>query len=120
MGAALLVPGIFFLVQRQTGIRADATVADCEITGAGRLEDTHCTGSWVVGGSLLDGGHVVLGTISGAEQSDVGKKLDVTVNGDTAYTRELATPLVLIGLGLIPCGVMLLFVMRLVRLRNGA
>jgi hypothetical protein len=102
MAAALLWPGIFFLVQRQTGVRAMATVDECKTHGAGRYERTHCTGTWVVGGSLLDGGHIVVGSINGADQSDVGKTLDVTLRGDEAYTRGLALPLLLIGLGLVP------------------
>lgn len=102
MAATLLWPGIFFLVQRQTGTRALATVSECETTGAGKYESTHCTGSWIVGGSLLDGGHVVVGSINGAGQSDVGKTIDVTLRGDEAYTRGLALPLLLIGLSLIP------------------
>jgi hypothetical protein len=44
---------------------------------------------------------VVVGTIQGAEQSDEGKSLDVTLRGDTAYSRGLALPLVLTGLGLL-------------------
>jgi hypothetical protein len=105
--AGLLVPGIFLLVQRQTGPRATATVGDCVTTGAGRYASTHCTGTWIVGGSLLEGGHVVYGTIDGADTSDVGKTIDVTLRGDTAYSRALALPLLLIGLGLMP-GLLLL------------
>ncbi len=115
MAAALLWPGIFFLVQRQTGPRASATVGDCVTTGAGRYASTHCTGSWIVGGSLLDGGHVVVGSINGADQSDVGKTIDVTLRGDEAYTRGLALPLLLIGLGLVPTAMAVLFLAALVR-----
>ena len=94
--------GIFLLVQRQVGPRASATVADCVTSGAGRYMSVHCTGSWVVGGSLLDGGHVVVGTIDGADTGDIGKTIDVTLRGDTAYSRGLNLPLLLIGLGLVP------------------
>jgi hypothetical protein len=118
MAAALLWPGIFFLVQRQTGTRALATVAECETTGAGRYETTHCSGSWVIGGSLLDGGHVVVGSVNGAGQSDVGKTIDVTLRGDEAYTRGLTLPLLLIGLGLIPAATALLLVRALLRPRR--
>lgn len=118
MAAALLWPGIFFLVQRQTGTRASATVAECETTGAGRYESTHCTGSWMVGGSLLDGGHVVVGSVNGADQSDVGKTIDVTLRGDEAYTRGLALPLLLIGLGLIPAAAAVLLARALIIRRS--
>lgn len=117
--AILLTPGIFLLVQRQTGIPAQASVDECETTGSGRYESTHCSGSWIVGGSLLEGGHVVVGTIDGAEQSDQGKTIDVMVHGDTAYSRSLATPLVLIGFGLCPAIVALLLAVQLIFRRLG-
>jgi hypothetical protein len=94
--------GTFLIVQRETGTRARATVADCVQSGGSRNARTDCTGSWVIGGSLVGGGgHVVVGNIDGAETSDVGKTIDVTVSGGTAYTRSLALPIVLIGLGLV-------------------
>lgn len=65
-----------------------ATVGDCDVSGAGRNRQVHCTGSWIVGGSLLGNGHVVVGTIIGAETDDVGKTLDVTIIGDEAYTAS--------------------------------
>jgi hypothetical protein len=101
-GAVIAGSGVFLLVQRQTGTRAIATVGDCRVTGAGRYRSVHCTGSWIVGGSLLEGGHVVVGTIDGVDEGSVGKKIDVTLRGDTAYARGLALPLLLIGLGLVP------------------
>jgi hypothetical protein len=118
LAASLLAPGIFFLVQRETGTRASATVAECKTTGAGKYADTHCTGSWTVGGSLIDGGHVVVGTISGVDQRDVGKVVDVTLRGDTAYSRSLTGPLLLIGLGLIPTAGAVFVVVAMVRRRH--
>ena len=99
--AVLIGAGVFLLVQRQTGTRALATVGDCVSTGGGRWASTHCTGSWVVGGPLLEGGHVVVGTIQGVEESSVGKTVEVTLRGDEAYSRGLALPLLLVGLGLV-------------------
>jgi hypothetical protein len=99
IAATVFGAGVFLLVQRQTGPRASATVDRCVTRGTGRRAQTYCTGSWIVGGSLLAGGHVVVGTIQGAEQSDEGKTLDVTLRGDTAYSRGLALPLVLVALG---------------------
>jgi len=115
MAGALLWPGIFFLVQRQTGTRASATVDECRTTGSGRYESTHCSGSWIAGGSLLDGGHVVVGSINGADQSDVGKTIDVTLRGDEAYTTGLTLPVLLIGLGLIPVAAAVLLARGLFR-----
>lgn len=118
MAVCLLWPGIFFLVQRQTGVRAEATVGDCEVTGAGRYQRTHCTGTWIVGGSLLDGGHVIFGTINDADPSQVGKTIDVTLRGDEAYTLDLLLPIMLIGFGLIPIAIDVFLVWALVRRRR--
>ncbi len=119
LGAALLVPGVSLLVIHATGTPAQATVDDCETTGAGRYEATHCSGSWVVGGSLLDGGHVVLGSIDGADETDQGKTLDVVVHGDRAYTHSLTIPLVLAGIGACPVLVAIAIALRLRRPREG-
>jgi hypothetical protein len=98
--ATMVGSGVFLLVQRQTGTRAEATVGDCVTSGGGRYRKVHCTGTWIVGGPLIAGGHVVWGTITGVDTDSVGKKVDVTLRGDTAYARGLALPLLLIGLGL--------------------
>ncbi len=113
IGATMIGSGIFLLVQRENGARAFATVGDCTVIGRGRYRHTHCTGSWVVGGPLTAGGHVVVGTISGADERDLGKTIDVTLRGDTAYTRAIAVPLLLIGLGLIPGAVGALVLVRM-------
>jgi hypothetical protein len=98
----LLAGGVSLLVQRDTGTRAKATVAECTHSGGSRNYTTHCTGSWVVGGDLVGGnGHVVVGTINGADSGDVGKTVDVTVSGNRAQTRSLLLPILLIGLGLL-------------------
>ena len=98
---AVLGGGMFLLVQRETGTRARATVTGCVESGGGRYATIDCSGTWVVGGSLVGGnGHVVVGTVQGAAQGDVGKTVDVTVSGDTAYVRSITLPLALIGLGL--------------------
>ena len=104
--AAMTAAGVFLLVQRQTGARAQATVDDCVASGAGRYRTVHCTGTWIVGGSLLEGGHVIVGTIDGVDEDAVGKTIDVTLRGGTAYSRDLTLPLLLIGLGLVPGAVM--------------
>jgi hypothetical protein len=120
IASVMIGSGVFLLVQRQTGPRASVTVADCVTSGAGRYASVHCTGSWVVGGSLLDGGHVVVGTIDGADTSDVGKTIDVTLRGDTAYTRGLTLPLLLIGIGLVPAAGIALRVRTVLRARHSS
>jgi hypothetical protein len=110
IAAGLLAPGIFFLVQRETGPRGVATVDSCDTTGSGRYQRTECSGTWVVGGSLLDKGSIVVGTIQGAEDSDVGKTIDVTFAGDQAYSRDPTLPLVLIGFGLLALAIAVIIV----------
>jgi hypothetical protein len=102
VAAALIGGGVALLIQGQTDPRASASVGDCKTTGAGRFARTHCTGSWIAGGSLLQGGHVIVGTIEGVDRRDVGKTIEVTLRGDTAYARRITLPLLLIGLGLVP------------------
>jgi hypothetical protein len=102
-GLAILGAGIFRLVQDETGTRAVATVSDCSGVDTQYSHET-CTGSWVIGGSLLAGGHVEVGDISGAHDKDIGKKLNVTVRNGTAYTRGLLLPILLIGLGIVIAG----------------
>lgn len=115
-GALLVWAGVFFLVQQNTGLRTTATVGDCEVTGAGRYERTHCTGTWIVGGSLLDNGHVVYGVIDDADPSQVGKDIPVAVHGDTAYTLEPLLPAMLIGFGLAWIGCAFFIVLALRRI----
>jgi hypothetical protein len=116
--AAMLGGGAFLLVQRATGPRAVATVGDCTTTGSGRYRSVHCTGSWTEGGSLFEGGHIVVGAIQGAETTDIGKNLDVTVRGDTAYTRDVKLPLLLIGFGIVLCVALVNFIRVTARRRR--
>ncbi len=99
IGALLIAPGVWLIVQRQTGTRALAKVDNCDVEGYGEYRKVYCTGSWTVGGSLLEGGHVVVGKIDGVDDDAVGKTIDVTVRGDTAYSRDLILPSILIGAG---------------------
>jgi hypothetical protein len=97
----LMAGGIFLIVQRQTGTRARATVTECHVVSNGTHATDECSGTWVVGGSLIGNGHVVIGDVQGAERRDVGRTLDVTVRGDTAYTRGLGLPIGLTAGGLV-------------------
>ena len=118
IAATMIGSGVFLLVQSETGTRAVATVGNCETTGSGKYARTHCTGTWIVGGSLIEGGHVIWGKIDGADKRDVGKKIDVTLRGDTAYARGLALPLLLIALGFVPGVAVVLRGRALLRTRN--
>jgi len=110
--------GIFLLVQRQTGTRTQAHVSHCDASGSGKYRKVHCTGSWMLGGSLLDGGRVQVGTVNGVDTGDVGKTVDVTVRGDTAYSRSLVLPIVLAALGLVPLAGLVVVVRGLFRSRR--
>ena len=99
IGLGMLGGGVFLIVQRETGTRAQATVVGCG--PGGRYGDSNCYGTWVVGGSLISGGQVVTGPIDGASSDDVGKTLDVTIRGDHAYTRSLRLPIILLVLGVL-------------------
>jgi hypothetical protein len=98
-GFGMLGGGVFLLVVRETGEPAQARITECHDSG-GRYHSDVCTGTWVKGGSLLEGGRVVIGTVDGADSSDIGKTLDVRLSGDRAYTRSLRVPIVLLVLGL--------------------
>jgi hypothetical protein len=104
-GLAIIGGGVFQLVQDETGAGARATVSECHGVDTSKgTQHVTCTGSWVVGGSLTGNGHVVVGDISGANDSDVGKTLNVTVRNGTAYTRGLLVPIVLMGVGILVGG----------------
>jgi hypothetical protein len=106
----------------ESGVRTVATVDNCVSSpGAHGTTNYDCTGTWVIGGPLTAGGHVVVGSVVGAGPDDVGKSIPVSVSGGTAYVRSLSTGLVLIILGVVlwllpPAGI----IMRRRRVRRGA
>ncbi|MEA2686354.1 MAG: hypothetical protein QOE93_1549, partial [Actinomycetota bacterium] len=72
--------GLLILRTQRTGARATATVTACHHG----YRTVTCTGRWIAGGSLLEGGHVVFGTIDGAAPADVGDTLEVRLHGGRA------------------------------------
>ncbi|HSF87712.1 MAG TPA: hypothetical protein VLG28_18880 [Acidimicrobiia bacterium] len=48
----------------------------------------------------IDGHMVIGGFVGGKGESDVGKTVAATARGDTAYSRSLGLPILLIGMGL--------------------
>jgi hypothetical protein len=101
---AMTWAGVNLIVQRQTGVRMQVKVDDCEVSYNGpQYRYVHCTGTWILGGPLLEGGHVVVGTIEGADTEDIGKTIDVTLSpdGETAYTRDIRLALGLTAVGVI-------------------
>lgn len=96
--AGLIGGGAFLLYQRAVGTRTTATVIECTrsggmVSGAPAYRGG-CTATWTVDGVPTIGAYT-----GGGGESDVGKTVDVTVRGDTAYRRELGMPILLIALG---------------------
>lgn len=97
LALACIGGGAYIMWVQRTGELTEATVTDCQR----HRRSTTCTGTWVEGGSLLEGGHVEIGTIEGATSDDVGETIDVRVDGGRAYTLSSRLPAVLIGVGLV-------------------
>jgi hypothetical protein len=97
--AALVGGGGWLLYQRGFGTQVRATVLECETSGnfrrSGSTFRTDCIAEWT-----LDGRTVVGGFTGGNGVSDVGRTVDATVRGDTAYSRSLGLPVLLVALGL--------------------
>lgn len=112
-GLGMLGGGIFLVTVQLTGTEATARITDCH-RSAGRYRTDVCSGTWVAGGSLLEGGRVVMGTVDGADSDDVGKTLDVRLSGDRAYTKSWRVPIILIvfGVALTAVGVRLVWMLR--------
>lgn len=96
---ALVGGGGWLLFQRAAGTRVEATVLDCDTSGSfrryGSTVRQDCIAEWTV-----DGRTVIGGFAGGDGFSDVGRTFDATVRGDTAYSRSLGLPILLIALGL--------------------
>jgi hypothetical protein len=86
---------------QHSGTPGKARVASC--TGrTGRYGGgIHCSGTWVTGGSLLDGGRVVFGHIENAGRSDIGDTVDVRIHGgDHATIPNIRVTIILALLGI--------------------
>lgn len=97
--AALVGGGGWLLYQRAVGTKVEATVLACETSGNwARYASTireECAARWTIDGKTVTGNFV-----GGNGESDVGETLTATVRGDTAYSRSLVLPILLILLGL--------------------
>jgi hypothetical protein len=108
--------GVYLTIVQFTGIPAKATVTGCVLDQDSRYSTYDCTGTWVTGGSLVGGnGHVVVGTVDGVDNTDVGKTVDVRLAGDEAYEESLELPLILLGLGISASAVIGLLLFRVLR-----
>jgi hypothetical protein len=114
-GLALVGAGAYQLVKVETGTRTTATVDECHlVTAALHGKTPECTGTWVIGGSLLKGGHVIDGDITGVDSHDVGKRVKVAIVNGEAFTRSPVVPIIVICLGIVLAagGVLLARVVR--------
>jgi hypothetical protein len=99
-GLGMAGGGVYLTIVQFTGTPAKATVTDCVLAQDSRYTTYDCTGTWVTGGSLVGGnGHVVVGTVDGVDNTDVGKTVAVRLAGGEAYEESLVLPLILLGLG---------------------
>lgn len=98
--AIMLIPfvlvgaGGWMLAQRQFGERVQAEVLSCETNIGYKRSTQYCTARWTQDGVERTG------PIQGSGDNEVGKTITATVRGDELYSRSLALPLILLGLGL--------------------
>jgi hypothetical protein len=120
-GLGMLFGGTFLIVVQQTGEPATARIIECHKSG-GRYRSDVCTGMWVAGGSLLEDGRMVTGTVDGADSGDLGKTLDVRLSGDRAYTKSwrVAIILLVLGAGVTALGVRIVWTMVTARRRRAS
>lgn len=91
--------GAFLFYQRAVGTRVEATVLQCDSSGAivrgASTYRSECIARWTIDG------RVVIGPFAGGDGfDDVGQTLDATVRGGTAYSRSIGLPILLVALGL--------------------
>jgi hypothetical protein len=120
-GLGMLFGGTFLIVVQETGTPATARIIECHKSG-GRYRSDVCTGMWTVGGSLIENGRMVTGTVEGADSGDLGKSLDVRLSGERAYTKSwrVAIILLVLGAGVTALGVRLVWMMVVARRRRAA
>ena len=116
--AALVGGGGFLLYQRAVGTRVEATVLECDTSGTivrgASTYRTECIAQWEIDG------RVVIGSFNGGNgESDVGSTVEATVRGDTAYSRSLVLPVLLIAMGLPFLAVPMFAIRTRVRARVG-
>jgi hypothetical protein len=88
--------GGYLLHQRDTGPHVAVTVTRCEHVDPGPRASSsphdYCYGTWTYAGKTYADK-----AVQGAGIADEGNVIDATVHGDKAYSRDLQTPLLLLG-----------------------
>ncbi len=96
-GPIVLATGAWLLWQRQTGETVEAKVLTCEFDIRYKTSAQYCTARWT------EDGLEKTGPIQGSGDDEVGETVTATLRGDELYSRSLALPLILLGLGLPLC-----------------
>jgi hypothetical protein len=102
IGGLLIFGGFSKYADAHSGTPGKAKVTRCTrpVNTKYYKRASTCTGSWTIGGSLLEGGNLAVGRIEGADGGDVGKTIDVRIHGtDHASVPGLGTPILLWVLG---------------------
>jgi hypothetical protein len=99
-GVGLAIGAVLSYNDQHSGEAGTAKVTSCTGHNGRYAGGVHCTGSWVTGGSLLEGGHVVIGDITNADRGDLGKTIDVRIHGtDHATKPNLRVSIILALIG---------------------
>ena len=78
--------GVYLMVVQFTGTPARRRSRSASWTPTRGTRHLRLHGHMDTGGSLVGGnGHVVVGTVDGVDNTDVGKTIDVRLAGDEAY-----------------------------------
>ena len=93
----LVGAGGWLLGQRQLGTKVEAEVIGCDFDIRYKSSAQYCTARWE------EDGVEKIGPIHASGDQEVGKTITATERDGELYSRSLALPLVLIGLGLPFC-----------------
>jgi hypothetical protein len=103
IGLGFLAGAYFSYIDQNTGPEAMAKVSDCTGSYGRYSSGVVCQGTWVVGGALVGAnGHVIVGEVQDADDSDAGHTISVHLHGDTAYPTKdsLRVPIIFLLFGL--------------------
>ncbi len=101
IGLGFLAAAYFSYVDQNTGPEVMANVSSCSGSNGRFSSGVVCQATWVAGGALVGGnGHVVLGDLEDADDSDAGHTISVHLHGDTAYPTKnsLRVPIIFVVL----------------------
>jgi hypothetical protein len=103
IGLGFLTGAYFSYSDQNTGPETTAQISSCSGSNGRFSSGVVCQGTWVAGGALVGGnGHVIVGDVADADDSDAGHTISVHLHGDTAYPTKdsLRVPIIFLVLGL--------------------